>query len=103
MGSITVQWRLWIFSVLTLLLLATLIHGVAILTPKWLHFSCGNGTVELGLWQYCCETDTPTWYEKPSKIMERDVISDTPNKKREDKFCANVDMESTKTVRKPGM
>ena len=53
MGKAEVKPRFWIIISLLFLLISSVIQLVVVISPNWFEVYCNNGTVILGLWQYC--------------------------------------------------
>ena len=53
MGNAEVKPRFWIIISLLFLLLSSVIQLVVVISPNWFEVYCNNGTLILGLWQYC--------------------------------------------------
>ena len=53
MGNPKVKPRFWIIVALLFLLVCITIHLIAVISPNWYEVQCQNGTLSLGLWQYC--------------------------------------------------
>ena len=45
--------RFWIIISLLFLLLSSAIQLVVVISPNWFEVYCNNGTLIIGLWQYC--------------------------------------------------
>ena len=45
--------RFWIIITLLLLVVCAVIQLLAVISPNWFEVHCKNGTISLGLWQYC--------------------------------------------------
>ena len=53
MGNAEVKPRFGIIISLLFLLLSCVIQLVVVISPNWFEVYCNNGTLILGLWQYC--------------------------------------------------
>ncbi len=52
MSQVQVVWKLCISF---LLVTVTVLQVLAVLTPEWIEIQCQDGSMNIGLWQYCGE------------------------------------------------
>ncbi len=100
MVKVHTAWKLGIFL---LLLIATILQVLSVLTPEWIQIQCQNGTMNIGLWQYCGDPVSVKHGNSDNGNITKKALLNLFMWDSESNSCISLDFPVNVLKRSPGM